>query len=242
MLETLPSDPLVLGLALLSGLVPALVWLWFWLKEDDENPEPIGLLTLTFIVGMISVVVVIPLQQIAQSFIYNQDTLVVVWAFLEEFIKYAVVALIALKTSKADEPIDFVIYMVTGALGFAAFENALFLLEPIYFKDAIVSLITGNLRFLGATLLHAVSSGIVGIALGLSFYKNWEHKRGHVIFGLLGATLLHSVFNFLIMGDGGENSLRVFAFLWIISVIISMMFERLRRLSYWHKQTSYEQT
>ncbi|MFT5360041.1 MAG: RsiW-degrading membrane proteinase PrsW (M82 family), partial [Candidatus Paceibacteria bacterium] len=87
MLETLPTDPKVLGLALLSGLIPALVWLWFWLKEDEENPEPIGLLTLTFIVGMLSVIVVIPLQQLVSNFIFNEQTLVVVWAGLEEVIK-----------------------------------------------------------------------------------------------------------------------------------------------------------
>jgi RsiW-degrading membrane proteinase PrsW (M82 family) len=235
MLETLPTDPKVLGLALLSGLIPALVWLWFWLKEDEENPEPIGLLTLTFIVGMLSVIVVIPLQQLVSNFIFNEQTLVVVWAGLEEVIKLGAVALIAFNTTKADEPIDFVVYMVTGALGFAALENALFLLEPIYLKETTLSLITGNLRFLGATLLHAVSSGIVGIALGLSFHKHWRDKKIHILFGLLGATLLHSVFNFLIMKEGSGNSIAVFAFLWVISIIISMMLERLRRLSYWYK-------
>lgn len=236
MFETLPSDPKILGLALLSGLIPALVWLWFWLKEDDENPEPIGLLTLTFIIGMISVILVIPLQEIVRNLISNEKTLIVVWAALEEIIKFGVVFIVALKTSRADEPIDFVVYMITGALGFAAFENALFLLEPIYLKQATVSLITGNLRFLGATLLHSVSSGLVGIALGLSFHKNWENKKMHILIGLLGATLLHSIFNFLIINNGDQNSIRVFAFLWVISVIISMMFERIRRLSYWYNK------
>ncbi len=236
MFETLPSDPKILGLALLSGLIPALVWLWFWLKEDDENPEPIGLLTLTFIIGMISVILVIPLQEIVRNLISNEKTLIVVWAALEEIIKFGVVFIVALKTSRADEPIDFVVYMITGALGFAAFENALFLLEPIYLKQATVSLITGNLRFLGATLLHSVSSGLVGIALGLSFHKNWENKKIHILIGLLGATLLHSIFNFLIINNGDQNSIRVFAFLWVISVIISMMFERIRRLSYWYNK------
>ena len=144
MFETLPNDPKVLGLALLFGIIPALVWLWVWLKEDDGHPEPIGLLTLTFIIGMISVILVIPLQQLVSNFIFDEKVLVVVWAALEEVMKYGVVALVALKSTKADDPVDFVIYMITGALGFAALENALFLLEPIYLKDATVSLITGT--------------------------------------------------------------------------------------------------
>ena len=28
--------------ALIGGFVPALVWLWFWLKEDKQKPEPKG--------------------------------------------------------------------------------------------------------------------------------------------------------------------------------------------------------
>ena len=33
------SDPKIWALALLEGIVPALFWLWFWLKENKEKPE-----------------------------------------------------------------------------------------------------------------------------------------------------------------------------------------------------------
>ena len=33
------KDPKTLGLSFVGGILPALIWLWFWLKEDKENPE-----------------------------------------------------------------------------------------------------------------------------------------------------------------------------------------------------------
>jgi len=74
------------------------------------------------------------------------------------------------KTKYIHKPIDWPIFLITVALGFAAFENVLFLIKPLSLDQATVGLMTGQLRFLGSTLLHTVSSGMIGIALGLSFY------------------------------------------------------------------------
>ena len=42
--------------ALLSGVLPALLWLWFWLKEDNLHPEPRKVIARTFISGAIAVI------------------------------------------------------------------------------------------------------------------------------------------------------------------------------------------
>jgi RsiW-degrading membrane proteinase PrsW (M82 family) len=49
-------DFTIIAYALLSGILPALLWLWFWLKEDNLHPEPRSLLIGSFIAGMIVVV------------------------------------------------------------------------------------------------------------------------------------------------------------------------------------------
>ena len=49
--------------ALLGGILPALVWLAFWLREDYKHPEPRGLVFRTFIFGMIAVIIVLPFQK-----------------------------------------------------------------------------------------------------------------------------------------------------------------------------------
>jgi RsiW-degrading membrane proteinase PrsW (M82 family) len=221
----------IILIALLGGIVPALFWLWFWLKEDKDNPEPRGLLLLTFLIGMAMVIFVLPFQQLARTHITDDKLLTTVWASMEEIIKFLAVSLVAFRSAYADEPLDFPIYMITAALGFAALENTLFLIHPLSANDTTVGLLTGNLRFLGATLLHAVSSSMVGIAIGLSFYSNWFEKKLYLFVGIITAITLHSLFNFFIMKNDGQNFFSVFGFLWIVTIISILLFEKLRRMS-----------
>ncbi len=216
-------------ISLAGGLVPAFLWLSFWLKEDERKPEPWGLLVLTFILGMVSVFAVLPVENFIDSMIANERVLTILWAAAEELIKYVAVLFIAIKSRYADEPIDFAIYMMTGALGFAALENALFLIDPVTFGGATVSLLTGNFRFLGAMLLHTVCSGLIGIALGLSFYRNWKMKKLFLFLGILGAVSLHSIFNFLII-NSDKGLFGVFSLLWGVTIIVLLLFEQLRRM------------
>lgn len=216
-------------IALLGGLVPSLFWLWFWLREE-QHPEPKGLILLTFLLGMAMVIFVLPFEQLARTNIADQNFLTILWAAAEELIKYTAVALIALKTSYIDEPVDFPIYFITAALGFAALENTLFLIQPLSLGQGTVGLLTGNLRFLGATLLHSVASALVGISMGLAFYSSWLSKKIALFVGLLTAIVLHSLFNFFIIQNDGENFFTVFGFLWIVTIITMLLFEKLRRM------------
>lgn len=223
-------DSQTIGIALLGGIVPALIWLWFWLKEDSTNPEPKGLILLTFLGGAISVFAVLPVQRFTEGFFPNETSLLVVWAAIEEIIKYAFVAILAIRSRHCDEPIDFAIYMITGALGFAALENTLFLLDPIALKDSVVSLLTGNLRFIGSMLLHAVTSGIIGMAIGFAYYKNFASREIALFTGLVLSIALHSAFNYLII-NSSQNVFSVFTLLWIVTIVFIFLFELLRRLS-----------
>lgn len=218
------------GIALLGGIIPAIVWLWFWLKEDSNNPEPKGLLLLTFLGGMLSVFAVLPLQRVTEGLIDNENTLLTVWAALEEIVKYLFVAIIALRTRHCDEPIDYAIYMITGALGFAALENTLFLLNPVALQDTVVSLLTGNLRFIGSMVLHVLASGVMGMIIGFAYYKNIKIRELAMLGGLLLAIGLHSAFNYFII-DNTNNVFTVFSVLWILTMIFIALFEILRRLS-----------
>ncbi len=216
--------------ALIGGILPALLWLWFWLREDDAKPEPRLLLLLTFLIGMIAVFLVLPIQKLFNDFNIREDYLTIIWASIEELVKFGAVWAIALSSKSADEPIDFAMYMIIGALGFAAMENAFFLIDPIDLGDSTVTLITGNLRFLGAMHLHAVSSATIGIMLGLSFYRGWFSKKLYLLLGLGGAITLHSTFNFLIINNNG-SLLNVFSLLWVVTIIVLLMFEQLRKMT-----------
>lgn len=225
------TDPKIIGLAVLVGIIPSLFWLWFWLREDKEDPEPVGLLAFCFIFGMVIVFIAIPIEQSIQNIIKVNELQIIGWASIEEILKFLAVVIILYKTKYIHKPIDWPIFLITVALGFAAFENILFLIKPLSLDQATVGLMTGQLRFLGSTLLHTVSSGMIGIALGLSFYMGKFKKKLYLFVGLISAIALHSGFNFFIMNNNGSDFLKVFAFLWVATIINLLLFEKLRRIS-----------
>jgi len=222
-------DTQTLFYALAGGIIPTLLWLWFWLKEDEKKPEPRGLIILSFIAGMIVVVVALPLEKISINFFEEQKTLLFVWASIEEVLKYLAIVLVAFSSRFFDEPIDAVIYMITVALGFSALENTLYLIEPIKNGEMLVGFLNGNLRFLGATLLHVVSSASIGIAIAFSFYKNKFIKIISSIIGLVTAIVLHSLFNFFIMEERVDTFL-VFALTWLAVVFVIFLFEKIKKI------------
>lgn len=189
------------------------------------------LVGLTFVTGMLMVVLVIPMQKFLENSITNYTTVMIAWVVCEEVLKLVAFAIIAFASDYIEEPIDYPIYCMTAALGFAAFENTLYLIRPIGMQDTTVTLLTTNLRFLGSTLLHSITTGFIGLMLGLSFFQNKAVRSGSMIIGLALAISLHSVFNFFIMKNNGENFVQVFAVLWVVSIISILVFEKVRRMS-----------
>jgi protease PrsW len=216
-------------LAIASGVIPAIFWLWFWLKEDSDEPEPIGLIIICFILGALLVFVAIWLQRYTLDLLPNNTNRIIVWASIEELLKFAGVAVIIYRNSNADRPIDFPMYFIATALGFAALENFLYLIDPFSLDNTAVGMITGNLRFLGSTLLHAISSAMIGSAIGLSFFIK-QYRMLYIFVGVICAITLHSLFNFFIMKGSGANFLSVFGFLWVVTIINILIFEKLKRM------------
>lgn len=228
--QIIQLDLKVVSLALVGGILPALLWLWFWLKEDAKNPEPNRLILLAFLGGMIAVPFTIPFEQAALSFADSEFTVIILWSFIEETIKYIAICLIALNSKFCDEPIDMLIYLITGALGFAALENSLYLMSSIVDGGIFAGAINTHLRFLGATLLHVVSSSAIGIALAFSFYRK-KKRTPYLLGGIIAATTLHAVFNlFIIETQNILETLTVFSYYWFIVIILIFLFERVKLL------------
>ena len=149
---------------------------------------------------------------------------------MEELTKFGLALLVVLRSREVDEPIDNVIYMVTVALGFAAAENTLFLLSPLSGGTVVQTILTGDLRFVGATLLHVLSSAVIGVALALSFYKSRKLKVRYAIVGVILAAALHSMFNFLILNTPEEHLLRTFGLVWLGLIILLALLEYIKRI------------
>lgn len=164
--------------ALAGGILPAIFWLLFWLREDERRPEPRRLVIRTFILGMCSVIVVLPFQKIVGDTFPGFGLLpFLLWATLEEGFKFGAAYMGGLKEIDDNEPIDPMIYMITAALGFVALENTLFIFNPLLQKDLIGGLLTSNFRFIGSSLLHVLSSAVIGAGIAVSFYKSKKIKK-----------------------------------------------------------------
>ena len=226
------TNDLYFFVALLAGIIPACFWLWFWLREDREHPEPYALVAVSFLSGMAIVPLVLPLQQLAIQ-LYAGDNLMLVWVIIEEAMKYLVALVVVLWNKAVDEPIDLVMYMIFVALGFAALENALFIYSPLLQGAYNEVLINGSLRFVGATLLHVVASASVGVCMAFAFYKSNTMKLLYGTVGLFIAIVLHALFNFSIMrSESGEGILLIFLLVWMAVVGLFLLFEKLKRLQH----------
>jgi len=57
-----------------------------------------------------------------------------------------------------------------------------------------------------------------------------QYRVIYLFVGITCAIVLHSVFNFFIMKGSGENFLSVFGFLWVVTIINILIFEKLKRM------------
>ncbi len=223
-------------IAFLSGILPALLWLSFWLLEDRCQPEPKRYIFYAFVAGMFSVLPVLFIEQwtiplVDPAFLISgiaTPALLIAWASTEELFKFGAAYITGLRSWVFDEPLDAVIYMVTAALGFSSIENALFLWGALMHGDVLHTILTGDLRFIGATLLHTLSSSTIGVALAMSFYKSAAMRRLYAVCGVVLAIALHTLFNFFILGQGGNATFVVFMFIWIGIVIILLFVEHVK--------------
>ncbi len=241
--------------AFLGGLLPALLWLWFFLKEDKKHPEPRWLILAAFLSGMLAVLISLPAEMLAKCvssgiwpthiFPHFFSTLgyckdipnvepIFLWAAIEELAKYFVVLVVILWRKAVDEPIDAMIYLLTAALGFSALETGLFLMEPFGHGEIVKGIITGNLRFMGASLIHTLSSSIVGFSIAISFYKKYWVQFISLCTGLILAIVLHAMFNHNIIVENGDRTTLVFFSVWLGIIGLLLLFERAKRITRIH--------
>ncbi len=186
------------------AVLPSFLWLLYCLKKD-VHPEPKRLILYVFAAGALFAVIGYFFQRATASllisFFENIPLLIlfapfffkfVIVAFSEELLKYLAFFFTVRNHTELDEPIDFIIYMVTAALGFAALENFILLssLDISLQEMAKISAI----RFFSGTFLHALTSGILGGFLAFYYCYN---KKSILVWGIVLVSLLHGIYNLL---------------------------------------------
>ncbi|MFH1509161.1 MAG: PrsW family glutamic-type intramembrane protease [bacterium] len=211
----------------LIALIPGIFWLWFY-RRQDKKPEPIKLLAKVFILGALITIPAIFIEQFFDNsffvffgerfsesvdfFIVTISTLFIV-APVEEYLKYFVVKKTIWLDKEFNQPVDGIIYGVAAALGFATFENVLVMIGEG--GEAII------LRFATATLMHAITTGIVGFYMGVQKFSN-AHQKNYIAQGIIIAIILHFIYNVLALASTSLSLL-------LLGILLIIMFFMLRK-------------
>lgn len=201
------QNPAYLISALILAILPSLVWLFFYLKED-EHPEPRRWLFIIFLAGIALAPLVIFLEMaLAKFFGYlnlaktteTLTLLIFIAPLIEEVAKYGIVHLALNKNPVLDEPVDGMIYIIVAALGFAAIENvfAIFSYVPAGASGYLSATLNFmSIRFISAVALHGLASSVAGYFFALYYFI--KRDVALIFWGLLAATIFHSLYNFFI--------------------------------------------
>lgn len=229
---------MLIPLSLIFGVVPSLIWLAFYLKTD-VHPEPNRMVIKVFFWGMLAtipaVLIELSILPLIKSFSLPENIAFYIYIFLgialvEESLKYGVFHFKARFSKALDEPIDIPLYMIIAALGFAALEN-IFILFGLGFASPMEDiLVLSAFRFVGATLLHALVSGLFGYFIAISIL-NPGRRLFAIPIGLVAATFLHGLFNLYILKGQGVEQLLYPAFILVgLAIFMFFAFKHLKRM------------
>lgn len=196
---------------IILGLLPGFAWLLFYLQEDS-NQEPKKIVALVFAAGVVSAAAALVLELAASCVFTNHlmdctrrtaggvaltPILLLVYAAIEELVKFGAVWFTVAKTKYFDEPIDAMIYMAVAALGFATVENlaALYGQSTQLFMNDLLE--TATFRLIGTTLLHTLTASVIGYFWALEI-RNFKSGK-FLAYGLILGITLHVIFNYLIL-------------------------------------------
>lgn len=226
------------SLAIIFGILPSIIWLLFYLRKD-VHPESNQMVIKIFFFGMLVALPVTFLERVFQILVKLNLPLVYLTILstslgaplIEETMKFLVVKEKVLKSAEFDEPIDALLYMIIVALGFAASENILILLDSGSKLLLPEALEISTLRFLGATFLHTLCSGTVGYFLALAIFETKKRLR-LISLGLLISITLHGLYNFSIMEiEGSLKVLILLAILIGLAIFLTFGSRRLKKLA-----------
>jgi len=224
--------------AIIFGVLPSLIWLFFYLRKD-VHPESNRMVLKIFFYGILialpAIFIEIGIQRQFEKLVISPFLILILNTFIgvalvEEFLKYLVIQEKILNNSEFDEPIDAMLYMIIAGLGFAAIENVLtlFILEPPFLIKKILEI--SILRFLGTTFLHALCSGLIGYFLALSFFESKKRIR-LIVIGLIMASFFHGLYNFSIREFEGNLQLAIPIIILIsLAIFLNFAFKHLKKL------------
>lgn len=184
---------------ILISILPVIVIMIYLYYRDKYEKEPLSSLLKAFIAGLLSalltIVVLMPFGELAKLKsglpFYDALTGAFLWAAIpEELFKFVCLYLFIWRDRNFNQHYDGIIYAAFVSMGFALFENFLYVFQ--------MGMQVGISRAIITVPAHALFGVIMGFYFSLARF-NAVRVRYYLITSLLLAILAHGIFDFLLM-------------------------------------------
>lgn len=224
-------------LIMISALTPVAVFIWYLYRKDKANPEPPLNLVLAFGAGVASVflslAVTTPLSLMgfdlseSESVIAQALEALIFAAVPEEMAKLLMFLIVLHFMKNFDEYFDGAVYCGIVGLGFAGFENIMYIAGA----EDIIGI------SIGRALMSIPGHFSFGIAMGYFFSRSWFDRDKNWLYYLLVIAVpvfYHWVYDALLMCSSvapeGIDILMVLAFFAFFVVMLILTFLSIRHL------------
>ncbi len=184
----------LLALAIAPGIA---ICLFIYFK-DKYNKEPLGLLLMSFLLGMLAIIPAVIIQifltkpvehLMGEGIFYTAVFSYLIVAFGEEGSKYLAVRFFAFRRKAFNDPFDGIVYSIMVGMGFATLENVGYVYQH--------GVVTGIMRMLLSVPAHATFAVMMGYYVGLAkFYP--DRRKKYLLLAVFWPVLFHGTFDFLL--------------------------------------------
>lgn len=224
-------------------VIPSLILLWYVYIKDKVEKEPMYLLTLLFIGGIIACTISILLSTISKKYIPflnlaypAMNILQIIFKVLitivlvEECSKWIINYITIWRNKNFKHIYDPIVYCTFVALGFATFENIIYGIT--FSSRGIMPII---MRGLISVPSHAVFGIFMGYYLGISknalMYNKVKQSKKYRLYSIIVPIYLHFVYNLLLVK---QNTIMYFIFVIYIIVLYISANKKIKKLSSVH--------
>ena len=253
--------------AALLAILPVILLLIYIYKMDSYEKEPIKLLVLLVVFGVISAVPAIILEEIGTAIlngifgeqnplaspplIYSFINTFFIVAISEELVKFLAAYILTWKNPAFNFKFDGIVYCFYASMGFALIENILY----VFARSGGASVGTAIARALLAIPAHGMFSVFMGYYYGeakfCSITGNKAGVKANIARGFLISILLHGFYDFCLLSGRFVMVIAFFLFVIIADIYTVMKISKASKTNlalyntqyqpYWVTQGAYQQ-
>lgn len=186
-----------MGLLVLAIAPGIAICLFIYLK-DKYNKEPLGLLVLSFFMGVLSIIPAFFIQVsltgpverwMGEGILYTAVFSYLIVGLSEEGSKFLALRFVPYRRKAFDDPFDGIVYAVMVGMGFATLENIGYVMQH--------GIGTGITRMFLSVPAHATFAVLMGYHVGLAKFDP-ANKRKYMMLAVFWPALFHGTFDFFL--------------------------------------------